>query len=214
MDWSKIAEIAISVLSAAGGIGVISMAVIKWGSNVIADRLAKKYQLQIDKDMEKFKSEIARKQHVSVTYFDAEFSLFRDLCKSFSDMLQDIFTIIPVKKEDSLKSKFPMATDELNDSIKELFMHALQASTKSKDLLTANRPFLTKEIMQLFDGILDLSDRQLTRISERYNEQIPGEFAEKAQLTESDISISRELSERWFCVCDHIRDYLNTLEVG
>ncbi len=26
--------------------------------------------------------------------------------------------------------------------------------------------------------------------------------------------LNYSMSERWFCVCDHIRDYLNTLEVG
>ncbi len=213
MEWKQIAETALAIITALGGISAVSLAIVKWGSDIIADRLSKKYQFKLDKEIEIVRAEISRKQHVSVTFFDAEFSLYRDLCKTFSDLLQDIFTIIPVNQKDLPSNQFLMATDDINTCTKELFNHALHASTTAKDIFTANRPFLTKEIMEAFDGILNLTDQQLMRISERYNELLPGEFDKKASITDSDIETSKEIAKRWFAVCDSIRDYLKSLEI-
>lgn len=213
MDWSKIAEIALSALTAAGGIGVISLAVIKWGSNIIADKLSKKYQFKIDKEIEKYKATISQKQHVSVTHFDFEFSLYKDLCKTLSDMLQDIFTIIPVCEEEQIINKIPMSDEALHKSNYEMFCHAVQVSAKAKDTLSANRPFLPKDIMDQIDDILALAGKQLIRFSERYNDQVPGQLEEKVVLSESDFANSRQLADKWFAVCDSIRNYLKTLEI-
>lgn len=52
MDWGKIAEITIACIAAVGGIGAVFVGVIKWSSDIIADRLSRKYQIQLDKEKE------------------------------------------------------------------------------------------------------------------------------------------------------------------
>ena len=48
-------------------------------ADLIADRLSKKYQLQLDKEIERFKTELNTKEYVSKTKFDAEFRMYQEL---------------------------------------------------------------------------------------------------------------------------------------
>ncbi len=91
----KIAEIAISCITAVGGIGAVFVGVIKWTSNIIADKLSQKYQLQLDKEKEKYKCELSKKEYVSKTRFDTEFSIYGELTSVFSVMVKDISILVP-----------------------------------------------------------------------------------------------------------------------
>ena len=47
--WNDVAKIIGTIVGALGGISIISIAVIKYSSNIIADRLSKKYSLELEK---------------------------------------------------------------------------------------------------------------------------------------------------------------------
>lgn len=79
MDWAKIAEFAFSCIVAVGGIGAVFTGVVKWSSDIIADRLSRKYQIQLEKEKEKYKTELSRKEYISKTRFEAEFSMYKEL---------------------------------------------------------------------------------------------------------------------------------------
>ena len=64
---STIWQFALSLVAALGGGAMIVVTVVKFCSEKIADRLQKKYQLKIDKEMELFKSEIDKKYEVHKT---------------------------------------------------------------------------------------------------------------------------------------------------
>ncbi len=95
MNWGKIAEIALTCIASVGGVGAIIIAVVKFSSSIMADRLSKKYQLQLDKEIEKFKAELNKKEYVSKTRFDAEFSIYRELTSAFSRMVTNVSILIP-----------------------------------------------------------------------------------------------------------------------
>ncbi len=213
MDWKTIAEIAITFSAAVGGGGAVFIGIVKWASNIIADRLSKKYEMQMTKEIEQYKAEVGKKQHVSIATFDAEFAIYRDLCKAFSEFLQDLFTLIPISEKSLPDRQIPMNPDEYASTSKEIFFHALSASAKSKDLLTANKPFIPKEIVNSFYIILDLTDQQLIRFSERYNKLVPGEPQEKMTLSNDDFAVSQKIWEQWNAISDSIRDYLRSLEI-
>lgn len=81
-------EIVLAVVAGLGGIGVVFGAVIYFTSNFIAERLQKKYELKLNEKFEKYKADIDNKTYISKTKFDAEFSLYRSLSKSFFDMVK------------------------------------------------------------------------------------------------------------------------------
>ena len=95
MTWTDICSIVLWVIGGLGGIGAVFTAVIKFSSNIIAERLAKKYEIKLQKEMEKYKIELSKKDYVSKTRFDAEFKIYRDLSKTFCTAFKDISVLIP-----------------------------------------------------------------------------------------------------------------------
>lgn len=75
--------VVIASIISAGGIGGIVVAVIKFSSSIIADRLSKKYESKLETALEKQKAELSKKEYVSKTRFDTEFSIYRELTSVF-----------------------------------------------------------------------------------------------------------------------------------
>ena len=51
-------EIVLAVLASIGGISGLILIVIKFSSNIIADRLSKKYEMKLSKEMETYKANV------------------------------------------------------------------------------------------------------------------------------------------------------------
>lgn len=79
--------VSVASIISAGGIGGIVIAVIKFLSNYIADNLAKKYENKLERALEKYKSELSKKEYVSKTRFDAEFSIYKELSEKNISMV-------------------------------------------------------------------------------------------------------------------------------
>ena len=79
VEMSIIIQIAIAVVITSGGISGIILAVIKFSSNIIADKLSKKYELKLNKELEKYKSNLDSKIYITKAKFDKEFELYQQL---------------------------------------------------------------------------------------------------------------------------------------
>lgn len=80
---SIIIQIVIAVIISAGGISGIILAVIKFSSNIIADKLSKKYELKLNKELEKYKTHLDSKIYITKAKFDKEFELYQQLSRNF-----------------------------------------------------------------------------------------------------------------------------------
>ena len=79
MDAAQIGAVVAACIVSAGGIGGIVIAVIKFSSNIIADRLSSKYENKLEKTLERYKTELSKKEYVSKTRFDTEFRMYQEL---------------------------------------------------------------------------------------------------------------------------------------
>lgn len=79
----KILKIVLAVLASFGGISGIFFLVVKKSSEIIAERLKKKYDLKLNEELERYKANIDNKIYISKTKFDAEFDIYRRLSKVF-----------------------------------------------------------------------------------------------------------------------------------
>ena len=77
-----IIQIAIAIVISAGGISGIILAIIKFSSNIIADRLSKTYELKLNKELEKYKTRLDSKIYITKARFDKEFELYQQLFKN------------------------------------------------------------------------------------------------------------------------------------
>lgn len=82
-----ILQIAIAVVISAGGISGILLAVIKFSSNIIADKLSKKYEFKLNKELEKYKTHLDSKIYITKAKFDKEFELYQQLSRNFFYMI-------------------------------------------------------------------------------------------------------------------------------
>lgn len=65
MSWADIWKIILAALASVGGIGGLIILVIKFSSNLIAERLSQKYQLSLQKELEKYKAGVENKTYIS-----------------------------------------------------------------------------------------------------------------------------------------------------
>ena len=65
MTIDQLGSIVVACIVSAGGIGGIVIAVVKFSSDMIASRLSAKYESKLQKEMEKFKTELNKKEYVS-----------------------------------------------------------------------------------------------------------------------------------------------------
>ena len=96
MSWETIWKAVLGVIAGFGGVSGIFVIAIKFSSNFIAEKLSKKYELKLSKELENYKYNLENKNYISKARFDTEFNIYRELSKAFFDMVKDITTMIPI----------------------------------------------------------------------------------------------------------------------
>ena len=130
MDFSQIASIATACIVSAGGVGGVAMAVVKFTSNIIADKISAKYENKLEQALEKYKTELSKKEYVSQVRFDAEFEIYRTLSKEFSTAVKNISLMIP----DGM-AYFPADEDKRKEYENNNYLNANNAIVMAQDAL-------------------------------------------------------------------------------
>lgn len=206
IDWHRIAEIAITCIASVGGMGAIIIAVAKYGGGMIADRLSQKYQLQIDKEIERYKTELSKKEYVSKTRFETEFSIYRELTMNFSKMVIAVSILVPYGLVN-----VPVDEEARKKLEQEHFVAAQKAAVDAQDSLHANKTFIPKELCEKYEDILKLVGLQLDAYTRRFNYSYLPE--ERQGYNAEDYERTKEMQDKWNEQTDRIRDYLSNLEV-
>ena len=70
MTWSDVGKIIVTIVASAGGIGGVVVFLVKVIIEKIAERMSKKYEIKLNKDLEKHKSNLINMNYISKTQFD------------------------------------------------------------------------------------------------------------------------------------------------
>lgn len=143
MELSQVLSIAFACIVRAGGVGGIAIAVIKFSSNIIAERISAKYENKLEQALEKYKTELNKKEYVSKTRFDAEFEIYRNLSKSFFTMVKDISVMIPYGY-----TKVPADKEEKRKADEEHYIKARNSAVNAQDELNGNSPFISESFLK------------------------------------------------------------------
>lgn len=117
MNPDDVLKIVASIIAGFGGFGAVIVLVIKFSANMIANRLAEKYSLKMNKELEKYKGTLESKRHISKALFDREFEIYVLFNKVLADLYNDILLFDGIKN-----SPNQMITN------KELMMHIEHSS--------------------------------------------------------------------------------------
>lgn len=208
MSWSDIWKIVLTCITSVGGIGVVITAVVKFSAGIISDRLSKDYQNRLSKEIEKLKTELSKKEYVSKTRFDTEFSIYRELSLAFSEMVKCINLLIPFGY-----TTVPADEDKRKEHENNCHTNAVSAVAKAQDSLYANMAFIPETFCDLYQELIRISQKQLSVFERRYNVLYLAPQEEKERLDFEDYERTNTLNEKWQELNKRIRDYLSKLDV-
>ena len=208
MSWEDVMQIAVASITSAGGIGAIMIGVVSFSTKRIADRMEKKFQATLDQKLEKYKSELSKKEYVSKTKFDTEFALYRELSLSFAQMVKAISVLVP-----SGYTTVPADKQQRLDEDKRHYDSALPAVVDAQDRLNANIPFIKENIYEGYVMILQLAKCQLTEYESRFVVTDLRPQEEKETFTMEAYQRTEELNDKWKAINCTIRDYIASLDV-
>ena len=211
MSWADIWKIILAALASVGGIGGLIILVIKFSSNLIAERLSQKYQLSLQKELEKYKAGVENKTYISKARFNREFSMYQDLCEKNITMVYDMGAAVMITR--GAKCPGVSSTQE--------FIHLAAQHIDNADMLNKRyAPFIAKEIFENYKelseqafsiiSLLDLWDRFQTEnhTTLNYNGTDYGKDKAKDEI-EAKQKIISKLSDN---ILDKLRDYLSSLD--
>ena len=211
MSWADIWKIILAALASVGGIGGLIILVIKFSSNLIAERLSQKYQLSLQKELEKYKAGVENKTYISKARFNREFSMYQDLCEKNITMVYDMGAAVMITR--GAKCPGVSSTQE--------FIHLATQHIDDADILNKRyAPFIAKEIFENYKGLgeqafsiislLDLWDRVQTENHTTLNYN--GTDYEKNKAKDEIEAKQKIISKLSDDILDKLRDYLSSLD--
>lgn len=208
MDLSQVLSIATACIVSAGGVGGIAIAVIKFSSNIIAERISAKYENKLEQALEKYKTELSKKEYVSQVKFDAEFEIYRTLSKEFSTAVKNISLMIP----DGM-AYFPADEDKRKEYENNNYVNANNAIVMAQDALYANGAFISEDLYNKYNEILALCGQQLNAFQRRYNVLYFASQEKKESYTDKEYERTTTIKEKWLELNNCVREYISKLEV-
>ena len=209
MNFETIIQITLAVIVSAGGIGGIIIAVVKFSAGLIAERMNKKFESTLNKEIEKYKSELGRKEYISKARFDTEFGIYRELSKAFFDLVLDIDTLVPAGYNERPADK---------EAYEKFLEDAWHAATKSlqtaQETIVQNAPFIPEDMYNDYQELVRLSRLQIGAYTKRFNVLYLAAKEEKESYTREDYSRAREIQEKYAALNKKVRNYLASLDVS
>ena len=202
--WKAVLAVVMSV----GGIGAVFVAVIHFSSNIIAERLQKKYDLKLNEEFEKYKVGLDNKKLISKTIFETEFSIYRELTKAYFTMIKDVNMLIPTGVQITPLDKAERDKFELDN-----YQRTKKSALVAQDMLNGNSPFIPERIFKEYDVIMKLCSLQLTSCELRWESMNWTSCGEKEDFPEDAYERTKEINDRFGKLNDLIRNYLDSLVV-
>lgn len=212
IDWQKITEIALTCIASVGGVGAIIIGVVKFAGDRIAERLSVKYQLQLDKEKERYKTELSKKEYVSKTRFETEFRMYQELSEKI------ITSVYDAGEASVIAQGAPYSIDELQIFI-ERFCNDLNETSRVNRRYAA---FIAKEMYEKFFQI-EKKTGEVFSLIKAWRQYKTGEifsiriqddyYANQQEAEQAIIKKQKRLSDDLNAVIFELREYLGKLEV-
>lgn len=208
MSWETLWKAVLGVVAGFGGISGIFVIAIKFSSNFIAEKLSKKYELKLSKELENYKYNLENKNYISKARFDTEFNIYRELSKAFFDMVKDITTMIPIGV-----ATYPADEEKRKEYEHNLYVAASKSTVNAQDVLNSNAPFIPEAFFSKYNNILANCKVQLRTFERRWNVLILSTKEEKETFRDKDYRLSDKIYEDYNSLSSEIREYLTKLDV-
>lgn len=229
--WSIVAKYAFEFIVQAGGVVTAVLALAKFfGTHIMESLLLKKKQL-LEKDTERYKTELDKKVYVSKVKFDKEFEIYQELSEknlsmvyAIGELLQFVIYIICIyslPEKDRNVDQEPMYDPEKRQK-KADYLHKKACSKLNRADFSDKKyaPFIKKEIYEKYRELYDIAKHIFTlfgywKDDNNVNLSITisdKKYNGKKDFEEDIISKQKELSDLSNRILDQLRNYLEKLE--
>ncbi|MFR6102644.1 MAG: hypothetical protein ACLUO8_09350 [Christensenellales bacterium] len=147
----QIWQIVLAIIASIGGAGIIILGVVKFTSDMIAERLSKRYEIKLNKKLEAFKAGINKKTYISRARFDTEFQIYRELSESVLSMIECTYWLFP-----SGLDHLPSDKEEEKKIYIERYNKARDAISLAQKSIRANAPFIPSDFYAKFEELSKL----------------------------------------------------------
>lgn len=211
MNWETAAQIIFSF----GAAGTITCGAAKFASDKIADRLQKRYELKLSKELEDFKNKLSKEQeyfksklgqrsYVSQTRFDAEFKIYQELSGAVVTMVKEIERLFPIFTRD-------LGNDR--KALEQQYNIAREKVVAFECVLATNAPFISEEVYKFFRALEKKCKEQLRDfIDFRLASDASRNVAECREENREAYKRTREIRSDLDKIIQNLREYLATLE--
>ena len=208
MEWADIWKIVLCAVGSAGGIGTIIVLVIKFSANTIAERLSKKYEAKLQKELEKYKSLIDEKTYISKVQFDTEFEVYRNV----SGALFDVVKVFNTAFSPDYSIGFPLNASNVNEELKR-FMSVAEKLQNAQDEFCRKSAFIPTDLYEKYDKIIE----EAQTLFWEYKEALEKEATQSIYRTDEWMKEKHQqidkLDEKRKQINNELRIYLRSLIV-
>lgn len=199
-------EICASIIASLGGATVIILAIVKLTSNVIAEKLEKKYQLKLDKELENHKSNLENKVYLTKTTFDLQIKTFQDLQLSYWSVVEQSNALITPGLCTKLEDKTEQEKID-NETYRKLESNIQSAQA----ILFSSSGFIPEDFYNLYLEIQKMGVKQCHAFSKRWNKSYFGTEEQKKSFSDEDYKRSTEMSDKLNEINIRLRVYISNL---
>ena len=201
-------KIVLAATASVGGIAGLIVVSIRFSVKFIAERLQKKYDLRLNKEFEKLRSGLDKKNYISKARFDKEFVIYQELSEKILDMINtNVMLFVRV-------DRLPQGKDDVQKIYIQRYDSAVQSYNAASRAIYANAPFIPKEFYDLFCDVRkkcvqQISEYQIFKIDLMCGEMRTDLKDEYGKCFDRSEEISEKLDE----IILKVRDYLSSLDV-
>lgn len=206
----QIWQTVLAIIGSVGGAGAIIVAVVKFASNIIAERLSQKYEIKISKELESYKAVLDKKTYISRTKFDVEFQIYRELSEKGLTMIESVYWLFP-----SGIDYLPQDVDKRKDLYLQRYHNAGEAINAAQKEITANAPFISANFYNKFEELRRLCVQQYNSYTwcGALKEKTYDFCKTKADAETQCWQRTEEISEKQQQLITELREYLENLDV-
>ena len=205
MEWEAVWRVVLCVIASAGGAGGIIVAAVKFSSSIIAERLSRKFEADMQKQLEQYKAEISEKTYVTKVQYDAEFAIYRSLTKAFFEMILALHTTFSphYRSPENSGKNFEYELPRLDK--------AAHKSETAQNLLYENGAFIPKKLYDKYDSLLDSASNLFWEYSDRLSSAKGNETLFDEQWLNEKYDKAKSLHDTFISINSELREYLQGL---
>ena len=218
MDWDTVLTIIGATFFSVGSAGAIIAACVKFAANHISEKMVRKYDAKLSKDLESYKHELEietekykqraeRLTFVTQKQFDTEFLAYQVIFDNLFSFSAHTAKLYPTF--DSV----PADEEERKEVYTKRYLDYRESFNRFSEALEKNAPFVPKKHYELFDGLR----QRAHELGCMYPDvRICGDpiYAEDyKEIAKENYQRTREFKNEILNAQDTIRDYLATLKI-